>query len=170
QRLFDEGMASIMAAHLNVPALDPTPNYPTSLSYNVITNLAQREMGFKGLIFTDALNMKGASNYMQPGGIDLEAFLAGNDVLLFAENVPVAVEKFRQAYADSVLTEERLQYSVKKILAYKYRAGLNNYKPIDLNNLVSDLNQYQYDALNYTLYENAVTVLKNDDNTLPVMD
>lgn len=170
RRLFNEGLASIMVAHLNVPSLEPTKNYPTSLSYNVVTNLVQEEMGFKGLIFTDALNMKGASSYMQPGDIDLEAFLAGNDVLLFAENVPVAIEKFRQAYSDNVLTEDRLQFSVKKILAYKYRGGLNKYKPIDLKNLYSELNAQEYENLNYQLYENAVTVLKNEQEMMPVMD
>lgn len=169
KRLFSEGLSSIMVAHLNVPSIEPMPNYPTSLSYNVVTNIVQGELGFKGLIFTDALNMKGASSYMQPGDIDLEAFLAGNDVLLFAENVPVAIEKFRQAYADSVLSEERLQLSVKKILAYKYRGGLNHYKPIDLTNLYNDLNGHEYDDLNYQLYENAVTVLKNEEETVPVM-
>ncbi|KOS05370.1 beta-N-acetylglucosaminidase [Flavobacterium akiainvivens] len=170
KKLFDAGMASIMVAHLSVPAIEPTPGVPTSLSYNTITNIAQGEMGFKGLIFTDALNMKGAANYLQPGEIDLEAFLAGNDVLLFAENVPVAIEKFRQAYADSVLTDARLEFSVKKILAYKYRAGLNKYKPVDLKNLYADLNAAEYDDLNYQLYEGAVTVLKNDQELVPVME
>lgn len=168
QRLFKENMASIMVAHLNVPALEPTPNLPTSLSYNVVTRLVQDKMGFNGLIFTDALNMKGASGYMQPGDIDLEAFLAGNDVLLFAENVPLAIEKFRKAFGDNVLTEERLALSVKKILAYKYRIGLNRYKAIDLNNLYADLNARTYDDLNYQLYENAATVLKNESEVLPV--
>jgi beta-glucosidase-like glycosyl hydrolase/CubicO group peptidase (beta-lactamase class C family) len=168
KKLFNEGLSSIMVAHLNVPSLDPTPNYPTSLSYNVVTNIVKKKMGFKGLIFTDALNMKGASSYMQPGDIDLEAFLAGNDVLLFAENVPVAIEKFRQAYTDSILSEDRLQYSVKKILAYKYRGGLNKYKPIDMANLFNDLNTYVYDDVNYQLYENAVTVIKNDQDVVPI--
>jgi beta-N-acetylhexosaminidase len=170
KRLFNEGLASIMVAHLNVPSLEPTPNLPTSLSYNVVTNLVQEQMGFKGLIFTDALNMKGASGYMQPGDIDLEAFLAGNDVLLFSENVPLAIEKFRKAYDDGVLTAERLEFSVKKILAYKFRIGLYNYKPINMANIYSDLNAHDYDDLNYQLYENAETVLKNDNELLPVKD
>jgi len=170
KRLFNEGMASIMVAHLNVPALEPTPNLPTSLSYNVVTHLVQEQMGFKGLIFTDALNMKGASGYMQPGDIDLEAFLAGNDVLLFAENVPLAIEKFRKAYSDTVLSENRLAFSVKKILAYKYRIGLNKYKAIDLKNLFAELNGHEYDDLNYQLYEQAVTVLKNEKDILPVIE
>lgn len=168
KRLFKEGLASIMVAHLNVPSLEPMENYPTSLSYNVVTNIVQNDLGFKGLIFTDALNMKGASSYLEPGDIDLEAFLAGNDVLLFAENVPVAIEKFRQAYNDTVLTEARLELSVKKILAYKYRSGLNKYKPIELKNLYNDLNGTEYDDLNYQLYENAVTVIKNDHEVLPI--
>ena len=170
QKLFKENMASIMVAHLNVPALEPTPNLPTSLSYNVVTRLVQQQMGFNGLIFTDALNMKGASGYMQPGDIDLEAFLAGNDVLLFAENVPLAIEKFRKALNDNVLTEERLALSVKKILAYKYRIGLNKYKAIDLKNLYAELNGSEYDDLNYQLYEQAETVLKNEKDILPIME
>lgn len=168
RRLFGEGLASIMVAHLNVPALEPTPGLPTSLSYNTITRLVQGKMGFEGLVFTDALNMKGASGYMQPGDIDVEAFLAGNDVLLFAENVPVAVEKFRQAYTDSVLSDERLEYSVKKILAFKYRIGLHKTPVIDVKNIFADLNAHQYDDLNFRLYEDAVTVLKDEENVLPL--
>jgi beta-glucosidase-like glycosyl hydrolase/CubicO group peptidase (beta-lactamase class C family) len=166
--LFKQGLSSIMVAHLQVPALEPTPGLPTSLSYNTITRLVQGKMGFEGLIFTDALNMKGASGYMQPGDIDVEAFLAGNDVLLFAENVPVAVERFRQAYTDSVLSDERLEYSVKKILAYKHRIGLTKVTPINLKNLFADLNASKYDDLSYKLYEDAVTVVKNEETILPI--
>ena len=93
KKLFHEGLASVMVAHLSVPSLEPRINYPTSISYNVVTNILQNQLGFEGLVFTDALNMKGASNYkkedgiaLAPGDIDLEAFLAGNDILLFAEN------------------------------------------------------------------------------------
>lgn len=168
KRMIDEGLISVMVAHLNVPSLEFRDGHPSSLSYNVITNLLKQEMGFDGLIFTDALNMKAASNFKKPGEIDLEALLAGNDVLLFAENVPVAVEKICMAYQDSLLSEERLAYSVKKILRYKFKAGLNNYKPIDLANLSKDLNAVSKDALQYELYENIVTVLKNEHEIVPI--
>ncbi|ESU28190.1 beta-N-acetylglucosaminidase precursor [Flavobacterium limnosediminis JC2902] len=168
KKLFKEGLASVMVAHLNVPSLEFREGYPTSISHHVVTNVLQKELGFNGLIFTDALNMKGASNFKQPGDIDLEAFLAGNDILLFAENVPVAVEKFCQAYTDTLFTDERLEHSVKKILKYKFRAGLANYKPIDLNNLYEDLNAPEYEDLNYQLYENAVTVLKKEEKQFPI--
>ena len=168
KELIKNGLTSVMVAHLNVPSIEPRENYPTSISYNVVTNILKNDLQFEGLIFTDALNMKGASNFKKPGDIDLEAFLAGNDVLLFAENVPVAIKKFNEAKKDGRLTEERLAYSVKKILAYKYKANLHNYQPIALENLYNDLNAVEFEALNYQLYENAVTVIKNDTKSIPV--
>ena len=168
KELIKNGLTSVMVAHLNVPSIEPRENFPTSLSYNVVTNILKNELQFEGLIFTDALNMKGASNFKKPGDIDLEAFLAGNDVLLFAENVPVAIKKFNDAKKEGRLTEERLAYSVKKILTYKYKANLSNYQPIALDNLYSDLNAVEFEALNYQLYENAVTVIKNDTKSVPI--
>jgi beta-glucosidase-like glycosyl hydrolase/CubicO group peptidase (beta-lactamase class C family) len=168
KKLFEAGLASVMVAHLNVPSLEPRENFPSSLSYNVVTNIWQKQLGFNGLIFTDALNMKGASNFKKPGEIDLAAFIAGNDILLFAENVPLALEKICVAYQDSIISEERMQQSVKKILNFKYKSGLNNYKPIDTINLFNDLNPAQDKALQYQLYENAVTVLRNRDEILPI--
>ena len=168
KRMFDEGLVSVMVAHLNVPSLEPREGYPTSLSYDVVTNLLKKELGFDGLIFTDALNMKGASNFRKPGDIDLEAFLAGNDILLFAENVPLAAEKICVAYQDNLITEARLAESVKKILRYKFKAGLNKYKPIEGINLYNDLNPKSNETLQYELYESAVTVVKNDGNILPI--
>lgn len=170
KELIKNGLSSVMVAHLSVPSIEPREGYPTSISQNVVTNILKKELGFDGLIFTDALNMKGASNFKSPGDIDLEAFLAGNDILLFAENVPVAIEKFKAAYANGKLTDDRLEESVKKILNYKYKAGLHQYKPIELYNLVSDLNQPKYDALNYNLYENVMTLLKNKDHIVPMRE
>lgn len=169
KQLFDEGLASVMVGHLNIPSLESS-NRPTSLSYKVVTKLLQKKMNFKGLIFTDALGMKGASNFIGPGEIDLEAFLAGNDILLCPENVPLAIAKIKKAYNDNRINENRLAYSVKKILHYKYKAGLNNYKPINTTHLQEDLNSSKKDALQYQLYENAITVLQNKESILPIKD
>lgn len=168
KKMFDLGLASVMVAHLNVPSIEPRENYPTSISYNVVTNILKKQLDFKGLIFTDALNMKGASNFKKPGEIDLAAFLAGNDIMLFAEDVPTAIEKFTQAYKDTLITDERIEHSVKKILRYKYKSGLNDYKPIQTENLVNDLNSSYSNSLLYKLYENAITVIKNEDELLPI--
>ena len=168
KRIFDEGLVSVMVAHLNIPSLEPRPNYPSSASYNVVTNLLQKQLGFEGLIFTDGLAMKGASNFKGPGDLEIAVILAGNDILLCPENVPVAVEKLETAYNDGTITEERLAHSVKKILHYKFKAGLNHYKPIEMANIYTDLNPSENDALHYKLYENAITVLKNEKEILPI--
>jgi beta-N-acetylhexosaminidase len=168
KKLFSEDLASVMVAHLNVPSLETRLNYPSSISYNVVTNVLQKQLKFKGLIFTDALNMKGASNFKEPGAIDLEAFLAGNDVLLFAEDVPVAIQKLTKAYNDTLFSDERLALSVKKILKYKYKIGLNNFKPIQKANIVADINSIENQALQYELYENAITVIQNKNEILPI--
>ncbi|OWP83691.1 beta-N-acetylglucosaminidase [Flavobacterium davisii] len=170
KKMFNLGLSSVMVAHLNVPSLEERQNYPSSISYNIVTNTLKKELGFKGLIFTDALNMKGASSFKKPGDIDLEAFLAGNDIMLFAEDVPSAITKFTQAYNDKIITDERIEHSVKKILSYKYKAGLNNYKPIEITGLLNDLNAPEASKLQYNLYENAITVLKNEHTLLPIKD
>jgi len=168
KKLFKEGLASVMVAHLNVPALESRSGYPSSISKNIVTDLLQEKMKFKGLIFTDALNMKGASNFKSPGEIDLEAFLAGNDILLFPENVPVAIEKFKKALSNGRLSEKRLTHSVKKILKYKYKIGLHDYQPIDTEHLFQELNRAEDEALHHKLMENALTVLKNKNEILPI--
>ena len=168
KKMFHEGLSSVMVAHLNVPNLEPRPNYPSSISYNVVTNILQKEFGFKGLIFTDALNMKSVSTFKLPSEINFEAFMAGNDVLLFPEDVPAAIEKFQLAYSLNLFTDERLAFSVKKILKFKYKAGLNSFKPIITENLYNNLNSSENDALHYELYENAITVLKNTAAVLPI--
>lgn len=168
KKLFNEGLASVMVAHLNVPSLEPIENLPSSVSHTIVTDILKNQLGFKGLIFTDALNMKAAQNFRKPGEIDLEAFLAGNDILLCPENVPIAEEKLCVAYQDSVISEERLAFSVKKILKYKYKVGLNRYSPILIPNLYNDINPSKNEALQYQLYENATTVLKNKNDILPL--
>lgn len=168
KKLIEAGLSSVMVAHLSLPAIEPDKNTPTSLSHKVVTGLLREEMKFDGLIFTDALNMKAAANYLQPGEVDLAAFKAGNDLLLFSENVPNAVAKIKEAYLEKSVSEERLAYSVKKILKYKYQAGLTSFTPVDRNNIVEDLNDSSYDDLNQKLYNEATTLVKNDHHILPI--
>ncbi len=170
KELFKKDVAGVMVAHLNVPSLEPKEGLPSSLSYNIVTNILKGELGYKGLIFTDALNMKGAANYEEPGDIDLAAFKAGNDVLLFTENAPKAISKIIEAYNNKEITEERLAYSVKKILAAKYDVNLNHFKPIDTVNLVSDLNDVSNTELNEEAISSAITTLKNDKLIFPIKE
>mgnify|MGYP003116148572 CR=1 FL=1 len=165
--LIKEGLSSVMVAHLNIPSLEPRDGYPSSISEHIVTNILKERLGFKGLIFTDALNMKGAANFSAPGDIDLAAFMAGNDVMLISEDVPKGINKIAVAYQNGQISEERLAHSVKKILMAKYKVGLNNYKPISTENLVSDLNRIKDDVLYEKLMENAITIAKDSKKQLP---
>lgn len=168
RKLTEAGVSSVMIGHLNVPALTAESNMPTSLSKTVITDLLKDEMDYQGLIFTDALNMHGVADHDEPGKTDLEAFKAGNDILLVSESIPKAFEKIKKALKDGEITEERLKVSVKKILRAKFKAGLNNYQPIEMKNLTADLNKPQNDHLYGKLMEEAITVVKNDKASVPL--
>ena len=168
KKLFRKGIAGVMVAHLNVPSLESQEGLPSSLSHYIVTDLLKEKLGYKGLIFTDALNMKGAANYGQPGDIDLAAFMAGNDVLLFTEDAPKAISKIMEAYNNKEITEERLSHSVKKILEAKFDTGLNHYKAIIMDGLVDDLNKDVNSSLIKEATKNAITVIKNRNHLLPL--
>jgi beta-glucosidase-like glycosyl hydrolase/CubicO group peptidase (beta-lactamase class C family) len=167
--LIKQGLSSVMIAHLNVPSLETRVDFPSSLSEHIVTNILKERLDFKGLIFTDALNMKGVSNYNETGDIDLAAFKAGNDVLLMSEDVYKGITKIVAAFNEGEISEERLSHSVKKILMAKYKVGLHNYKPIGIYNLVEDLNKVEDDVLYEELMENALTVVKNKAELLPLL-
>lgn len=169
KKLFGEKLGSVMTAHLSIPSLESDKTIPTSISKKVVTHLLQEQLGFNGLIITDALNMKGASNFAENGAIDLAAFLAGNDILLFPQDVAKAISYIEKAYHEKKFSEDRLNYSVRKILKTKYWAGLNHYKPVDLNNLHSNLNTTYDSLLDKELIDQSITLLK-DGNIFPVKD
>jgi len=166
--LIINGLSAVMVAHLNVPALDSTIDYPSSLSKKIVTNNLKSSLNFKGLIFTDALDMKGVSNFSSPGDIDLQAFLAGNDILLMSMDVESGINKIELAYRKGIVKESRLSHSVKKILNAKFKVGLNNYNPIEINNIINDINRIEDKLLYYDLMENAQTIVKNDNSILPL--
>ena len=168
KRLIKEGVSSVMVAHLNVPAMEPDEKRPSSLSKNIITGVLKKELGFKGLVFTDALNMNGVATFAPNGGSELEAFLAGNDILLMPKDLKAARSAVRTAYDTGIISESRLSTSVKKILMAKYKAGLHNYQPIKLEHLYKDLNTIEDDLLYEEAIENAITVVRNQVDLLPI--
>lgn len=168
REMIRNGVGSMMVAHLYIPAYDTTTNQASTLSSKVVKNLLQDTLGFQGLIFTDALNMQGVAKFYEPGEVSLRALLAGNDVLLFAENVPVAIEKIKQAIVEGKITQEEIDRRCKKVLRTKAWAGLNNYKPINVNNLHADLNNVKSEVINRKAYSSAITVLNNKNNLLPL--
>ena len=170
KRVFDAGMASIMTAHLSIPSLESNAKLPTSLSKKVVTTILKEELGFLGLIFTDGLNMKGAADYSTSSEIDLAAILAGNDILLIPQDVPATVSLMQSSLQSGVLSQERLDESVRKILLAKYKVGLNNFHAIDTLNLVEDLNKIEDELLHRKLVKNSMTIIRNKKEILPIKD
>ncbi|MFS4415689.1 glycoside hydrolase family 3 N-terminal domain-containing protein [Maribacter sp. 2307ULW6-5] len=166
KQLIGSGLESVMVAHLEVPGLELQKGLPSSLSEQIISSVLQEEMQFKGLVFTDALNMKGATDFGSDGEVALRAFMAGNDMLLMPKDVIAAKRSLEKAYASGKISERRLARSVKKILMAKYKAGLHDHKPIALENLYADLNSRDDDLIYEEAMEHAVTVVKNNLNLL----
>ena len=168
--LINSGVKSIMAAHLKVPALDDSENIATSLSRKVTTELLKDSLKFRGLVFSDALNMKGVSQFFEPGEVDVRAFIAGNDVLLFSQDVPTGIEKIIQAIDAGKISQDEVDERTKKILAAKFDLGLSSYRPVDLRNVTSHLNSSKAKTLKKNLFGKAITVVANSAGLLPLKD
>jgi beta-N-acetylhexosaminidase len=165
RELIRAGVQSVMVAHLEIPALEKEVHVPTTLSKNTVTGLLKEKMGFRGIVFTDAMNMKGVTKYFNPGEADLRAFLAGNDMLLFSQDVPVAIAKIREALEQNRVTQKDLETRVKKILAAKYDAGLAQWQPIKAAGISEDLNRMII-PLRTSVASSAVTLIRDDNDIL----
>jgi len=165
RRMIQEGVGSIMVAHLSIPAIDNTANKPTSISYNSVTKLLRKELGFDGLTFTDALEMKGVAKFYPEGEASLQAVLAGNDMLCLPGDIPGSIQKIKKAISQKKLSWDDIDERVKRILRAKYRYGLANWQPINTKNLTEDLNS-KVVQMRRLIAENAITLLRNDDPAL----
>ncbi|HYG53397.1 MAG TPA: glycoside hydrolase family 3 N-terminal domain-containing protein, partial [Flavobacteriales bacterium] len=147
KKLFEAGIPSVMVGHMSIPSLDETPNLSSVFSKKIVTELMQQKMRFKGLVFTDALGMQGALTIYERGEVEVQAFLAGNDVLLCPDSLGLAFNAMKTAVIEGRISKERLEYSVKAILLQKYTSGLYKKQPIKETNLVADLNDNKHKAL-----------------------
>ncbi|HEU0110312.1 MAG TPA: glycoside hydrolase family 3 N-terminal domain-containing protein, partial [Flavisolibacter sp.] len=168
KELFKNGVGSVMIAHLSIPAIDDKENQPTSLSKNNVKELLRDDLGYKGLTFTDALEMKGVSKYFPAGEAAVQALIAGNDMLCLPENVPAAIEAIEEAIKKKRLKWHDIDDKVKKILVSKYNLGLHTAQIIDTTNLLADLNS-KTDDIRRLVARNTVTVVKNEMGLLPLI-
>ncbi len=157
-----------MVAHLYVPSLESGKGIPASVSKNIITGLLKNQLGYKGLIITDALNMGAVANKYKPGELDALAFAAGNDIMLFSQGVSEGKKLIQKAIDKGEIPQSRVEESVKKILLTKYFLGLTQYTPKNPENINSDLNNESHKILVQNLYANALTLLKDDKKLLPI--
>ena len=164
----DKGLTGVMVAHLRVPELDPRENRATTLSRPAITGLLKEDMGFRGLIITDALNMKGLSSYFEPGLREVEAVRAGNDILLMPADVGMAIDAVKKAVKQGDIDEEEVNESCRKILQAKYWVGLHHRENIETDNLLKDLNDDKYQPLYRELVGHSLILVKNSQGTIPL--
>ncbi|HPI09164.1 MAG TPA: glycoside hydrolase family 3 N-terminal domain-containing protein, partial [Saprospiraceae bacterium] len=168
--LAQNGIASFMVAHLSVPALDPRANWPTSLSRPVITDLLRKKFGFQGLIFTDAMEMKGVTKNFSAGQADVEAFKAGNDVDLLPENLGAAMTALQTAVDSGTIDKKQLYESCKRVLRSKYRLGIITPQRVELANLRNDLNPPQALVLKRKLIAESLTLVRDEPGIVGFRD
>jgi beta-glucosidase-like glycosyl hydrolase/CubicO group peptidase (beta-lactamase class C family) len=168
RKLIAEGIGSIMVAHLNLPSLDTSSGLPSTLSHIIITDLLKNELGFKGLVVTDAMMMKAVTKYFKPGEADAKALQAGNDVAEFVTDVEATIRETKNYISQKKLTAEEITTKCRKILALKYWSGLNKLQIINKDRIDSEISPMTSKALIRDLYANALTVLNNNQDIIPI--
>lgn len=168
RRMVQEGVHSVMMAHLKIPALESERNLASSLSPGIVNNILVNDLGFRGLIVTDALDMQGVSDHFQPGELEVRAFLAGNDILLMPQDISAAIEAIRTAIRRGQIRMEDLNQRVRKVLFYKQMVGLTQLSPINPRGLLADLNNRNVTLINNRIAKASVTVIRNENDLLPL--
>ncbi|NRF41697.1 glycoside hydrolase family 3 protein [Pedobacter foliorum] len=164
RELIRQGAAGVMIAHMNIPALDNTPNMPSTLSKPIVTGILKQELGFKGLIISDAMGMKGVVKYFKDGEADVMGVIAGNDILELSENSDRAIKLVRKAVRQDRISMDRIDESVKKILTAKYWAGLSVRDSINERNVLADVNRPGSQVLLQKLADASMTLLRGKAN------
>lgn len=166
-KAIEAGVLSIQTEHLMIPALEPDPYTPSSLSRRVVTDLLKKEMGFQGLVLSGALRMKALTGQFSGPDIILRAFHAGSDMLLMPEDLPAAYQTLRRAVEAGEITDEDLNVRVLKILQLKERIQLHEKRQIPVPSL-EELNSAEAQELKKILFQSAVTVVRDRHQLLPV--
>ncbi|HHH52990.1 MAG TPA: beta-N-acetylhexosaminidase, partial [Bacteroidetes bacterium] len=167
--LVQQGVESIMTAHLHIPVIDNRKNRPTSLSSNAIKGILRDSLHYDGLVVTDALEMKGVSNYFSPADAVLEAFKAGNDIMELPIDLPSGFNAIKTAVRSGEISMDRLDASVLRILMAKFNIGLYSFENISTENVLEEVNTGEAKALKENLYRNAITFLGKTNDNLPLL-
>jgi beta-N-acetylhexosaminidase len=170
RRALAGGVDSVMVAHVTVPALDSDPNHVATISAKVVTDLLQKQLGFKGLIVTDALDMAGLTHLFanDVGRAAVEAFKAGNDLLIIPADLPASYEAMVKAVRSGEISRERLDRSVLKILKTKASLDLNDNRTVDLNAIASTVGTPENIAFGQQVADSAITLVRDNGKVLPL--
>ncbi len=168
EKSIQAGVAAIMTAHLSVPALEPNPKLPATLSKRILSDLLRERMGFQGLIFTDAMNMAGVTSHYSVGEGAVRAIEAGADLVLFPVSVAKAHDGLLKAVRSGRLSKERIEASVRRILAAKARVGLDEYAPPDPSEIDAFVGSEKHREMAREMMEAAITVVRDEKSALPL--
>lgn len=163
KELIKQGAAGVMIAHMNIPSLDASPNMPSTLSKPIVTDILKEQIGFKGIVISDAMGMKGVVKFFKDGEADVMGIIAGNDILELSENSKRAVKMIKQAIKDQRLPMSRIDESVKKILTAKYWAGLNVKQKINEEQVFEEVNRAESMVLRQQMADASMTLLRGRD-------
>jgi len=158
------GIGGMMVAHMNIRALDTAKHLPSTLSGNVVQKVLKDELGFKGLVFTDAMNMKGVLKYYPAGEAETKAIIAGNDMVEMSTDLKKSIKGVKKAIRKGMVSRDEINMRCRKVLAWKEWMGLADYKPIPIQNLYSDLHSVKDNQLNINLLQESLTLLKYEDS------
>jgi beta-N-acetylhexosaminidase len=164
------GVDSVMVAHVTVPALDSDPNHVASISPAVVTDLLEKQLGFKGLIVTDALDMAGLTHLFADniGRAAVEAFKAGNDLLIIPADLGASYESMLKAVRSGEISQQRLDHSVLKILKIKAGLGLNKSRTVDLGAIANTVGKPENIAFGQQVADAAITLVRDNGKVLPL--
>lgn len=158
KKMFEAGVDAVMNAHLYIPSIDSSKNKATSISPLNVISLLQEKLGFKGLIFTDALEMQGVQKYFPGGEASVQSLIAGNDVLCLPADIENSITLIKDAIRLGKLSADDIERHCKKVLLAKYKYVLPNLKEINLTNLTNDINS-EVPEMTRIVAENAITLL-----------
>ncbi|MGB4655339.1 MAG: glycoside hydrolase family 3 N-terminal domain-containing protein [Bacteroidales bacterium] len=169
RQLINNGIKGVMISHIYLPAIDEKP-VPATLSEAIVTDILKEKLGFKGIIFTDGLEMKAVTDYVEPGKLELMAIKAGNDVLLLPVDAKLAVKTLEKAVKSGELPMSRIEESCKKVLSFKYYLLINETTYKLGKNVVNTLNANHFADINELIYSQSITLIKNSDDIVPVQN
>jgi beta-N-acetylhexosaminidase len=164
------GVDSVMVAHVTVPALDPDPNHVATISPAVVSDLLKKQLGFKGLVVTDALDMAGLTHLFASdvGRAAVEAFKAGNDLLIIPADLGASYRAMMKAVLSGEIPEKRLDASVLKLLKIKGSLGLNEARTVDLNAISNTIGKPENIAFGQQVADAAITIVRDNGKVLPL--
>jgi len=162
------GAGAVMTAHIEMPALDPSPNTPTTLSQAIVTGVLRREMGFDGIVYTDSMGMAGVAALYTPGAAAVRAIKAGNDVVLHSPNDGAAFEAIKAAVQSGEIPQAQIDKSVDRVLRAKAMTGLHRTRTVNLDALPNIVGGRAHEAVADAISEKSITLVRDQRTQVPL--